>query len=155
MNHRCMSTAQKAAITDTFQQPYSVRVQPQTKAEDSSLILSTQKAKEVEKQNWISHQILLRRSSLCTEQICLLGWGRHSRVSAEISPQPQWAQSLRFVPGYKHWRRLMQPFIQGKPRIRLIWTALHLQTFTQTPHMDVSSLGWIFYSGFERSNEAW
>lgn len=28
-------------------------------------------------------------------------------------PQLQWAQSLRFVPGYKHWRRLMQPFIQG------------------------------------------
>lgn len=46
MNHRRMSRAQKAAITDTFLQPYSVRVQLQTKAEDSSLILSSQKAKE-------------------------------------------------------------------------------------------------------------
>lgn len=66
MNHRRMNRAQKAAITDTFLQPYSVRFLLQTKAEDNFLILSTQKAKEVEKQNSASHQILLQRFLLCS-----------------------------------------------------------------------------------------
>lgn len=90
-----MSGAQKAAITDTFLPPHSVRVQLHTKAEDNFLILSTQKAKEVEKQNSVSQQILHRAN--------LFGrtgpaFPRFSRDLAQL----QRAQSLRFVPGYKH-----------------------------------------------------
>lgn len=113
MNHRCMSGAQKAAIPDTFLQPYSVGVQLQTKAEDSSLIPSSQKAKEVEKQNWISHPILLQRSVLCTEHNLFARMRPAFPRFSRGFPRLQWAQSLRFVPGYQHWRRLMQPFILG------------------------------------------
>lgn len=72
MNHRC-KRAQKAAITDTFLLPYCVRVQLQTKEDDNFLILSTLKAKVVEKQNSASHQMPLPRFLLYTEQMCLFG----------------------------------------------------------------------------------